>query len=79
VLGWDNAQKIAMMPPKERVQAIKALRANAIQTFNQLVSSSRMEEMAMPEMGPQGAQGAAGTASLFESDYGATMFGGEGL
>jgi hypothetical protein len=77
MLGWKRVQQIAKLPPKERVHVIKGLRANAIQSFEQLKVEAQEAQLAAPEMtaAPSGPDGVSGAYSSF----GSTIFAGQGL
>ena len=75
MIGWTNVQKLAAMPPEQRVATIKKLRQNALDSFKQMQVEAQEQILAAPELtadGPDGVNGAFGA-------YGATIFGGAGL
>ena len=78
MIGWANVQKLAAMPPKQRVAAIGKLRANALESFKQIQVESQEQILAAPELVPLGADGPDGVGGAFGA-YGATIFGGAGL
>ena len=75
MIGWQNVQKLAAMPPKRRVSVIKQLREQALASFKQMQVQADEQILAAPELAPQGADGVGGVFGA----YGATMFGGPGL
>jgi hypothetical protein len=75
MIGWQNVQKLAAMPPKRRVSVIKQLREQAMASFKQMQVQADEQVLAAPELAPQGADGVSGVFGA----YGATMFGGAGL
>ncbi len=75
MIGWQNVQKLAAMPPKRRVSVIKQLREQALASFEQMQVQADEQILAAPELAPQGADGVGGVFGA----YGATMFGGPGL
>ena len=75
MIGWQNVQKLAAMPPKRRVSVIKQLREQAMASFKQMQVQADEQILAAPELVPLGADGVGGVFGA----YGATMFGGPGL
>jgi hypothetical protein len=77
MIGWSNVQRLAKLPPKERVHIIKGLRSNAITTFKQLQIQAEEAQLASPELtaAPSGPDGVSGAYSSF----GSTIFAGQGL
>ena len=73
MIGWANVQKLAAMPPKQRVTVIKQLRENALATFQQIEAEAPV--LPTPELAPAGAEGVSG----IHGAYGATVFGGGAL
>ena len=73
MIGWKNVQKLAAMPPKQRVTVIKQLRENALATFQQIEAEAPV--LPTPELAPAGADGVSGVHGA----YGATVFGGGAL
>lgn len=78
MVGWENAQKLAALPPQKRVAVLKQLQSNAVTTFQQIMAEQQVAAEAAPELAPEGPQGADGVNGLFGA-YGATVFGGNGL
>jgi len=78
MIGWANVQKLAAMPPKQRVIVIKKLRSNALDTFSQLQVQAQEQVLSAPELAPLGQTGPDGVSGVFGA-YGATVFGGAGL
>ena len=79
MIGWSNVQKLATMPPQQRVSTIKQLRSNALETFGKLQAEAvQVSAAASPELMPVTADGADGVAGAHGA-YGATVFGGAGL
>lgn len=77
MIGWGNTQKLAAMSPSQRVSTIKQLRANALQTFQQI--QAQQAELSAAAIAPElGAMGPEGVSGAFGS-YGSTLFSGEGL
>lgn len=77
MIGWSNTQKLAAMSPSQRVSTIKQLRANALQTFQQIQAQQAQLSAAAiaPELGAMGPEGVSGAFG----SYGSTLFSGEGL
>ena len=69
MIGWQNTQKLAALPPAQRVGVLKQLRANALSTFKKSQVEADEVILSAPELAPDGVSGA----------FGATMFGGKGL
>jgi hypothetical protein len=79
MIGWKNVERLAALPPKQRVQVLKQLRENALATFKQVLIQNREETLAAPEMVPAAtASGAEGVGGAYSS-FGSTIFGGQGL
>ena len=78
MIGWANVQKLAAMPPKQRVSAIKQLRSNALESFKQIQVDAQEQVLSAPELAPLTAAGPDGVAGAYGA-YGATIFGGAGL
>lgn len=78
MIGFENVQKLAALPPQKRVSVLKQMQSSAVATFQQLMAEQKVAEIAAPELAPEGAQGADGVNGLFGA-YGATVFGGAGL
>ena len=91
MVGFDNVQKLAVLPPAQRVDILKKMREQAMAAYQNAMASTPAKQAVniannSPEFGGngngQGAQGVQGAGgymdqSNYESnDYGAMMFSG---
>ncbi len=79
MIGWQNAEKIAALPPKQRVRVLKGLRENALATFKQLTQQDVAATLAPDEFAAIPTAGGADGVHGAHSSYGSTIFGGQGL
>jgi len=79
MIGFDNVQELAKLPPRKRVLVIRKLKRNASQYAQQLLAPAQesiMEDVAMPIANSANGVGAVGAAHGM--GYGALMLAGSG-
>jgi hypothetical protein len=78
MVGWENTQKIAAMPPRIRLQTLKKLREAAIAAFQQLQSTAATTAETPVQVSGDAVEGAVGAMGA-ESSFGSTIFAGPGM
>lgn len=78
MIGFENFQKIAALPPEKRVAVIRQLREQAMSSVNRMVDEAKAAQLASQPVTAPAALGHSGASSGYDlSGYGATMFSGQ--